>query len=106
MTEADKLLAQMRNNPRGDWSIDNLKALAERFAIDWRQPGTSHVTFCYDGLEPVTVPARKPIKPIYIVRFLGLIDKIGLAKSKEADSPKTKATKGSVAGRGAAKNDD
>ena len=75
MTKADKLLARMRNNPR-DWQIDDLKALAERFGIDHRQPGTSHVTFSYPGLLPVTVPAHKPIKPIYIRHFLGLLDQI------------------------------
>jgi hypothetical protein len=41
------------------------------------QPGTSHVTFIRTGLEPVTVPAHKPVKPIYVRRFLALIDKIG-----------------------------
>jgi hypothetical protein len=28
-------------------------------------------------LPPVTVPAHKPIKPIYIMRFLALIAQIG-----------------------------
>ena len=39
-----------------------------------RQPGTSHVTFSHPGLPPLTVPAHKPIKPIYIIRFLALLD--------------------------------
>jgi len=34
----------MRNNPL-DWQIETLKDIAKRFGIDWRQPGTSHVTF-------------------------------------------------------------
>jgi hypothetical protein len=77
LTKVEKLLARMRNNPRDDWQIDDFKALAERYGIDWRQPGTSHVTFIRTGLEPVTVPAHKPVKPIYVRRFLALIDKIG-----------------------------
>ena len=73
MNRVDKIVSRMRNNPR-DWRIDDLKMLAERNGIDWRQPGTSHVTFSYPGLLPLTVPARKPVKPIYIKRFLQLID--------------------------------
>ncbi len=63
----------MRNNPR-DWSMEDIKVLATRYGIDWRQPGTSHVTFSYPALPPVTVPAHKPI---YIMRFLALIAQIG-----------------------------
>lgn len=75
MTKADKLIARMRNNPR-DWRIEDLKALADRHGIDYRQPGTSHVTFSYPGLPPLPVPAHKPIKPIYIRLFLELLDKV------------------------------
>lgn len=77
MSKAQKLIARMRNNPRDDWSIDELKTLAVRNGIDWRQPGTSHVTFTYPGVTPLTVPAHKPIKAVYIKRFLELIDRAG-----------------------------
>jgi hypothetical protein len=75
MSKADKLLDRMRNNPR-DWSIDDLKALAKRRGLDWRQPGTSHVTFSAPGRIPLTVPAHKPIKPIYVTRFVNLIEEM------------------------------
>ena len=67
----------MQNNPRDDWSIDELKTLAARKRIDWRQPGTSHVTFTYPGVMPLTGPAHKPIKAVYIKRFLELINRAG-----------------------------
>ena len=73
MTKADKILERMRNNPR-DWSIEDLKTLAARHGVDWRQPGTSHVTFSRAGAAPLTVPAHKPIKPIYVSRFVAMID--------------------------------
>jgi hypothetical protein len=76
MTKADKILARMRNNPR-DWSIEDLKAIAGRHGFIWRQPGTSHVTFNFPGLAPLTVPAHKPIKPIYVARFVALIEASG-----------------------------
>lgn len=73
MSKFDKLIIKMRANPR-DWRIDDLKAIAERLGIDYRQPGTSHVTFRLPNGSKVTVPAHKPIKPIYIKQFLDLLD--------------------------------
>ena len=81
MTKIEKLLDRMLANPR-DWSIEDLKILAKRYSIDWRQPGTSHVTFSVEGQIPVTIPAHKPVKPIYIKNFLALLDKIGAKDEK------------------------
>ncbi|CAM4451797.1 MAG: hypothetical protein LEGION0398_MBIBDBAK_00760 [Legionellaceae bacterium] len=76
MSKIEKLLAKMRNN-QCDWTIENIKTLAERYGFEYRQPGTSHVTFRSITGEKLTIPAHKPIKPIYIKQFLALIDKIG-----------------------------
>jgi hypothetical protein len=75
MTKADKTLDQMRGNPR-DWRIEDLKAIANRVGLDHRQPGTSHVVFSFPGLDPLSVPAKKPIKPIYVRLFVKLVDAI------------------------------
>lgn len=66
----------MRQNPR-DWHIDDLKAIAGRFSIEYRQPGTSHVTFRFPNKQMLTVPAHKPIKPVYIKQFINLLDEQG-----------------------------
>lgn len=66
----------MRNNPL-NWNIEDIKLIAERWDITYRQPGTSHVTFRAPTGEKVTVPAHKPVKPIYIKKFLLLIDSLG-----------------------------
>lgn len=63
----------MRRNPR-DWRIEDLQALARHAGWEWRQPGTSHVTFRTPRGAQLTVPAHKPIKPIYIKQFLLLWD--------------------------------
>lgn len=76
MSKLEKLLIKMRNNPR-NWQIEDIKALAERFRIKYRQPGTSHVTFRASNGEKVTIPAHKPIKPVYIKLFIALIDELG-----------------------------
>lgn len=79
MGQLEKLIEKMRNNPR-DWRIEDLKKIADRFEIPYLQPGSSHVTFrCFNG-QKLTVPAHKPIKPIYIKQFLQLIDKLGVLK--------------------------
>lgn len=82
MAQADKILERMRNNPR-DWRIEDLKGIADRHQIDHRQPGTSHVVFSYEGLIPLTVPARKPIKPIYVRLFVALVDQVAKKESKD-----------------------
>ncbi len=74
MSKIDKQLEKMRNNPK-DWQIAELEFIAERFGITVRKGKGSHVTFSHPLLpEIVTVPAHKPIKPIYVKRFLLIID--------------------------------
>lgn len=74
MSAADKILAQMKNNPQGDWQIDTLKGVAKRHEIISRQPGTSHVTFRRNDGEKLTIPAHRPIKPIYIKLFIRFVE--------------------------------
>lgn len=64
----------MRNNPR-DWRIEDINALAKYFGFFMRQPGTSHITYSRGPLR-LTIPSHKPIKPIYVKKFIALIDEI------------------------------
>jgi predicted RNA binding protein YcfA (HicA-like mRNA interferase family) len=72
MSRRYKLLQKMRDNPK-NWHIEDLKFVAEYFGFVFRQPGTSHVTFS-NGKQRVTVPSHKPIKSIYIQKFIAMID--------------------------------
>ena len=74
MAKLEKLIANMRNNPRGDWQIGQLKSIADHLGIPYRHPGTSHVTFAPRDRPGLTVPAHKPIKPVYVRRFLAMIE--------------------------------
>ena len=76
MSKVDKKLASMKNNPQGDWTIDDLKSIAQYYGIKFRQPGTSHVTFSMVEGPCLTVPAHKPIKAVYVKRFVELIESI------------------------------
>lgn len=76
MSQVDKKLQAMKINPKNDWTIRDLQAVAKRYGVEYRQPGTSHVTFsCHNGMA-LTVPAHKPIKPIYIKMFVELIESL------------------------------
>jgi hypothetical protein len=62
----------MRNNPR-DWRIDDVKTVARAFGVEWRQRGTSHVVFVRGDGNTLPVPAKRPIKPIYIKKFVDFV---------------------------------
>jgi hypothetical protein len=72
-----KLLEKMRRNPRGDWKIEDFKAIAAHYRIEWRSPGGSHVVFVSGSGMVLTVPARRPIKSVYVKQFVEMIDKSG-----------------------------
>ena len=73
MTTVAKTLEQMKVNPR-DWRIDSLKSVADAFGVVYRQPGGSHVIFRHPNGAMLSVPARRPIKPIYVRKFLRLVE--------------------------------
>ena len=77
MSKVDKAIQKMRDNPR-DWRIVSLETIAKRLDIQVRKSGGSHVVFMHKDSEiVVTVPAKRPIKPVYIDQFLALINDIG-----------------------------
>jgi HicA-like toxin of HicAB toxin-antitoxin system len=79
-----KALRKMRKNPIG-WRIEELQAVAEENSVEWRRPGRggSHVIFSAPGVrEIVSVPSKRPIKPVYVKQFLKLIDAAGGVKTK------------------------
>jgi hypothetical protein len=76
MSKAEKLLEQMRENPR-DWRLEDVKTVALYFSVDSRNTGGSHYVFGVPGIpEKISVPAHRPIKPAYIRQFVALIDKV------------------------------
>ena len=73
MTRAVKTLEQMKANPR-DWRIERLKSVADALGLVHRQPGGSHVIFRHPNGAMLSVPARRPIKPIYVKKFVRLVE--------------------------------
>lgn len=76
MNTATKLLESMRNNPR-DWRIEQLHTVARQFDITIRSEGGSHHVFTHEAvIDIVSVPAHRPIKPVYVRQFVALVDKV------------------------------
>ena len=76
MNTAAKLITAMRHNPN-DWSMPKLLTVAKQFGMEVRSTGGSHHIFSHPSVrDPLSVPAHRPIKAIYIKRFIALIDQI------------------------------
>jgi len=68
----------MKANPL-DWRIESLRSVAESYGLVYRQPGGSHVIFRHPNGAMLSVPSRRPIKPIYVKKFVRLIEE-GIAE--------------------------
>lgn len=75
MAQAEKLLAAMQHNPRGDWTIDDVRAVCNRCGIDFDFPKRgSHCKLSHPSIAGrLTIPSRRPIKAIYIMLLLNMI---------------------------------
>ena len=67
------MLRAMRGNPL-DWELAQLQTVARQSGVDWRHEGTSHCVFVRNDGKTLSVPARRSIKPIYVKKFLELIE--------------------------------
>jgi hypothetical protein len=63
----------MRNNP-SDWVLSDLERIASHFNIVVRQGKGSHVYFSFLHGATLSVPAKRPIKAIYVLEFLALLE--------------------------------
>jgi len=76
VARAVRTLDRMRSNPR-DWRIVTLESVAGAHGINIRKPSGSHVIFEHPAVaEALSVPARRPIKPVYVRRFVAFIEAV------------------------------
>jgi hypothetical protein len=78
-----KRLEEMRRNPRGDWRIADVVALCREFSIlcEPVSGGGSHYKVGHPGIaRKLTVPFKRPIKPVYIKNLVKFIDDVRAAK--------------------------
>lgn len=72
MSKAQKLLDAMAHNPL-DWQMEQVETLARAFALTIHQPGGSHHIVRNAAGKKISLPAHRPIKPIYIKALVRLI---------------------------------
>ena len=78
-----KRLARMVENPRAGWSIDDVAALCREFEIACDPPrgGGSHYKLSHPAmLEILTVPFKRPIKPVYIRKLVSFVEAVRMAR--------------------------
>lgn len=75
------------------WRIEELQSVANENHVEWRRPsrGGSHMVFSAPGVrEIVSVPSKRPIKPVYIKQFLALVDAaIEVKRNESQDETKS-----------------
>lgn len=80
-------LDRMRSNPAGDWKIADVEAICREYGVRCAAPGGggSHYKISHPSRRDIlTVPSRRPIKPVYIRRLVRFIE--GVAGDKN-DKP-------------------
>lgn len=82
MASAGRLLEKMRNNPR-DWRIEDIATLCQANGVDFTAPRNgSHYKVKHQAMAQIlTIPAHRPIKPVYIRELIKFIDAVRGAKS-------------------------
>lgn len=76
MGKLDKALRKMKRNPR-DWRIEELESIARRLRMKIYKGAGRHVIFRHDGSSrALSIPADRPVKPVYIRQFLDIVNEI------------------------------
>ena len=82
MKAESKRLAHMRQNPKADWTIKDVEALCKDYDILFAAPrgGGSHCKIAHSGHAAIlTIPYKRPIKPVYIRKLVEFIDSVRLS---------------------------
>jgi hypothetical protein len=76
MTRSRKRLEAMRSNRRGDWGIDDVQAICDAFGIRCSPPSRGgHYKVSHPASEEIlTIPASRPLRPVYIKKLVALVD--------------------------------
>jgi hypothetical protein len=72
-----KLLDKMRVNPRNDWQVKDVETLCAQIGLTCTSPSSgSHYKVSSPHLAEgtLTIPAKRPIKPVYIKHLVSLAE--------------------------------
>ena len=82
MRRGEKRLGEMRVNPADDWRIDDVRVVCREFGIDLLAPrsGGSHYKVTHQSQRDIlSIPARRPIKAVYIRRLVDFVEAVRTA---------------------------
>jgi hypothetical protein len=72
-------LERMRVNPGGGWRIDDVEAICREYDVLCVPPrgGGSHYKIAHPAVaEKLTIPFKRPIKPVYIRKLVTFLDAV------------------------------
>jgi hypothetical protein len=72
-------LEAMRRNPAADWTISDVEAVCREYGVlcAAARGGSSHYKVAHPSMrEKLTVPFKRPIKPVYIRKLVAFIDAV------------------------------
>lgn len=72
-------LEQMRRNPRADWTIRDVETVCKEFGVSCgpARGGSSHYKVSHRTTAQIlTVPFKRPVKPVYIRKLVSFIDAV------------------------------
>lgn len=78
LSRSKKRLAEMKRNPRNGWTIHDVVSLCRAFCLICRPPPSngSHYVVGRPTIKGLlTIPACRPIKPIYIMLLVQLVER-------------------------------
>ena len=75
-----KTIERMRANPKADWQISDVQKACREAGVRCTNPGSgSHYQIGNPGsMLKLTIPARRPIRPVYIVKLVKYLDQEGV----------------------------
>jgi predicted RNA binding protein YcfA (HicA-like mRNA interferase family) len=77
MGQGAKRLAQMRNNPSGDWQIADIEVVCREYGIFLERPKRgSHWSVFHPGAGIQIIPVHRSIKVRYIREFVRFVDMV------------------------------
>ncbi len=76
-------LDRMRSSHAGDWTIGDVEAVCRDHGVICRPPrgGGSHYKVSHPSQRDIlTIPSRRPVKPVYIRKLVRFIDAVASSK--------------------------
>ncbi|HUZ91127.1 MAG TPA: type II toxin-antitoxin system HicA family toxin [Methylocella sp.] len=72
-------LEKMQANPAAGWRMSDIEAVCRDFGVTCAAPrgGGSHYKIAHPAMaEKLTIPFKRPIKPVYIRKLVAFLDAV------------------------------